>query len=205
MTNRYLYFNNSDEFQSFIKSLKIKDIGRGSEGNAFLTKDKKVIKAFGKKDLKTEEAKENIIMVQDYDISSYYFPFKLLIVNGLIAGYISDYFENNILKFNAPYNGRINDIDTDRLLEAYYKIKEDTKILSKDNILIEDLTFNLLFNNKKLGAIDTFGYYKDSNSTLKGNLETLDNALLLELHYHDIKYIPDYEKSIEYNLKRIKK
>ena len=205
MTDRYLYFNNNDEFKAFIKSLKLKGIGQGSEGNAFLTKDKKVIKAFGKKGLKAEDIKEDIIMVQDYDLPSYYFPFKLLIVDGLIAGYISDYFENNILKFNAPYNGQIKDVDSDRLLEAYYKIKEDTTILSKDNIVVEDLTFNLLFNNKKLGAIDTFGYYKDSNSTLKGNLETLDNALLLELHYHDIKYIPDYEKSIEYNLKRIKK
>ena len=144
-------------------------------------------------------------MAGDYNVTSYYFPEQLLILDGLIVGYISKYFPNNIIKFKAPYNGRIEEINADNLLKAYRMMVKDTKVISRDNIMVYDLAFNLLFDNKNLVAIDTFNYYKDNIPTLNDNLESLDYALLHELHYHDVSFEPNYDKSVEYNLKRIKK
>ena len=204
---RYRYFNNIYDYHDYLSSIKLKKLGEGSEGEAFLTRDNKVIKIFGGalKPKIPESDKEEVVMAQDYNLESFCFPEQLQIVDGLIVSYISRYFPNNVLKFSAPYNGKISDIDIDNLLKAYHKMVKDTKTLSKDNIMIYDLAFNLLFNNKDLAAIDTFNYFKDNIPTIEDNLEILDYALLHELHFHDIRFEPDYDKSIEYNLKRIKK
>ncbi len=204
---RYLCFLDNDEFKSYIKNI-IKDrVGSGSEGTAYKTIDNKVLKVFNTKynpRLKYSH-KDDIIMAQDYDVSTYLLPEELLFSNGIIAGYITEYFPGNVINFNKPYNSDIKDINFDKLIEAKEKMVQDTTLLTKDNILISDLTFNLLFNNNKLGAIDTFGYYKDSKITLTDNLKQIDYALLKELHFHDFHFCPDYNESLEYNLKRIKK
>lgn len=204
---RYKYFVDIHEYREYLTKLKLTSIGRGSEGVAFLTSDGKVLKTFNGvfKPKISEEEKNEIIMAQDFNVSSYLFPEQLLILNGLIIGYISKYFPGNIIKFSAPYNGRIDEIDVDNLLKAYHKMVKDTKIISKDKVMIYDLAFNLLFNNQDLAAIDTFNYFRDNIPTLDENLEVLDCALLHELHFHDIRFEPDYDKSVEYNLRRIKK
>ena len=201
---RYKYFIDIHDYRDYLSSLKLRRIGSGSEGVAFLTIDGKVLKTFNNnfKPRVKEEEKDDIIMSQDYNVSSYLFPEQLLILNGLIVGYICEYFPGNVIKFSAPYNGRIEDIDVDNLIGSYHKMVKDTEMISQENILIYDIGFNLLFNNYDLVAIDTFNYYKDNLSTLDDNLEALDDALLHELHFHDIKFKPDYDKSVEYNLKR---
>ena len=202
---RYRYFNNIYDYRDYLSSIKIKKIGEGSEGEAFLTNDNSVIKVFDDHSKTKEDTKDDIIMLQDYNIPSYYFPFQLQIVDGLIVSYLCNYFPGNVIKCGAPYNCDINEINIDNLLKAYHRMVKDTEIISKDNIMVYDLAFDLLFNNYKLGAVDTFNYYRDKKSTLEDNLESLDYTLLHELHYHDIRFEPDYNESIEHNLKRIKK
>ena len=209
---RYKYFKNGNEYEDYLSDACVKKIGSGREGIAYLTKDNDVVKRIigdcflddcDNKDIYKKDRK--IIMAQDYDVNTYLFPKQLLMIDDLIVGYVTDYFPNNIIKCRSPYNGDIKDIDADRLLAAYYEMVEDTKKISEDNVLVYDLTCNLLFNNEKLAAIDTLNYYVSDKSTLKENLETLSYALLCELHYHDCHFEPNYRKSVEYNLKRIKK
>ncbi len=143
-------------------------------------------------------------MAEDYNLSMFYLPTSLLIYDQKIVGYESLYFPNNIIKFGAPYNGNIKDMNIPNLLKAREKLIKEARILTKDKIVIMDLTFNLLFDNEKLGAIDTFGYYYDPNVTLDDNIDSIDYAILHELHYHDIRFEQDYDLSVEKNLKRIR-
>ena len=204
---RYLYFKDLKSIDDYVTKRIRREIGEGSEGTAYLTKDNMVLKmldGYAEVDI-LESQKESIIMQQDYNVSTYLFPKQLLIAYERVQGYLMDFFPNNIIAFADPYNGDINDINIDNLLRAREEMIKDTIILSDNNIVVHDLTFNLLFDNNKLGAIDTLSYYKKSNVTLDENIGCIDYALLHELHFHDKNFMPDYNESLEYNLKRIKK
>ncbi len=203
---RYKCFKNSRDYQSFFESLNPMKIGEGSEGQAFLFSGDKVIKIFNgpSKPNVADEEKETIIMAQDYSVQTFLLPIQLHIYDNKVVGYVSNFFPNNILGFKAPYNGNIFQINFSNLLKAREKMIRDTILLSDNNIAICDLDFNLLFDNRKLVAIDTFDYSIDSNVTLEDNIKQLDRAILRELHYHDISFKPDYKESVEYNLKRVK-
>ena len=204
---RYKYFENLKSLDDFAKDLIIREIGEGKEGTAYLIKNNLVLKMLDGycEPYILDSKKDSIIMQQDCDVSSFLFPKQLLISYERVQGYIMDYFPNNILLYADPYNGNINDIDFDILLRAREQMIKDTIKLTDNKIAIGDLTFNLLFDNSRFGAIDTLDYKKDTNVTLEDNIKKIDEAILTELYYHDVKFIPNYDKSIEYNLKRTKK
>ena len=65
---------------------------------------------------------------------------------------------------------------------------EDVDLLSKEKIKIYDLTFNLIFDGKKLTAIDTCGYERVKDDVMQDNRDCL--ATSIEDLFH---VISDYE------------
>lgn len=209
---KYVYLDNHEDILK-MNSIK-KRIGTGTEGDAYLTADNKVLKIHNgyEPTIIKDEDKEKIIMAQDYKVQSFLFPEKIFIYNGVVYGYLTPYMKN-IIKYDLdsssdiPFLGfnSIKSINLDNLLAAREKMIEDTRIISKDNIIIYDLCFNLLFDGQKLGAIDTLRYYKDSEPTFDANVKRIDYSILNELHFHDLSFEPDLDDSLENNFKRIRK
>lgn len=206
---RYVYIDSINDLKK-IHSIN-KKVGEGSEGTAYLTSEKKVLKinnGFEPYEIKDNE-KENIIMAQDYNVSSYIFPEQLYICKDIVVGYLQEYFANDIL-MNGIYKNILfhsHDkipIDIEKLLIAREKMMKDTKIITEGKIYTFDLCNNLLFDGNRLGAIDTIRYYKDSEITLDKNIENIDYSLLNELDMYDKTLGIDTNKSFDENIKRLK-
>lgn len=224
---KYLYVNRPKDINRIFLSKKF--IGAGSEGSAYLTVGNKLLKIFHeyRNTSYLDSEKENIIMAQDYNLKSFYFPETLFICNGLVEGYLSDYFEGNILDYSNKdivdyfssdddatedekrfikmfIANDINRINSKKVLEAREKLIADTKILTDDHIVLYDIYLNLLFNGSEFGVVDTLQFYTDPRITLDQNIKYIDNAILGGLHIYDESFKPDYSLSVEENLQRIR-
>ncbi|MBR1718220.1 MAG: hypothetical protein IJ715_02990 [Bacilli bacterium] len=169
-------FNSQEDFLSYVYPLIKKQINSGSEGDIYLTKDKEILKVmsnfFSDKYLSQYP---NIIMSSDLKLDSFIFPDELYVSNDLILGYREKYFENDL--FNVFPKEQIN---IENLIKAREKFIEDTKIITDYGYRLFELPRNIMFDNKRLVAIDTLDYIKEK-TTLKDNIEIIDYALLTEL------------------------
>jgi hypothetical protein len=172
-------FKNTNEFNTYINDNKSSILGYGVEGTVYLTKSNETIKDM--QDNPKIIDYTDVIMSTDLDLSSFLFPKELFLIGNKIVGYKSNYFPNNIIK---KRNGKIEDIDIDALLEAREKFIKDLKVLTESGYYLYDAAGNILFDNKKLVAIDTLNY-KKKNVPLRRNISALDNALVCELKKHD--------------------
>ena len=155
-----LEFATKEEFKLYLKKNIVKRVGDGSEGTCFLLKDGSALKVYGDLDSdyepyyhsKIDDIKlEGIIMYNDVNIENFLFPEQLLLVAGKLRAYKTKFVANNRFgNYLSPQK-----IDFEKLIEAYYDFLEKTLIISKKSISYYDLPFNLIFNNKKLYAIDT--------------------------------------------------
>ena len=174
-------------------------IGTGSEGTTYLMKDGKTIKLF---DIVMAEYilgyklyNSSILMKQDLNLESFYFPYVIYVdKENRIIGYESDYFPNNI------FNGfeTTAKIDLDKLIEARENMIKDIKVLTTKGYKLFELPRNLLFDGKKLGAIDTLDYKVQRDITLRDNINTLDYAIDAELKLHNNGSDEKYNKILEY-------
>ena len=196
-------FTNEKGFINYVTSKIKTEIGEGSEGKVYLTNDGEVIKimidAFEPKEY---NAYSDIIMDSDIKLDSFIFPKELYIINGIIVGYKEDVFRQNI--FNSDLSSNI--LDVEQLIRARQKFIEDTKVITENKYSLFELARNILFDNKKLVAIDTLDYIKRDNVTLEENIESLDYALLLQLSdiYPDINCSKPFDNEIEKVLKKYK-
>lgn len=196
-------FENIDELKKYLKSIALCKIGSGAEGDAYLTKDKQVLKVCTNQII-VHPYDENIITTDMIDLESFLFPTELLVYKNRIVAYKSRLFKNDIF-----YNSEMNDLallDLNELLRARKKMIKDIEKLSRYNYKIIDLPYNLLFNGKNLAACDTLSYYKKEN-VLNDNLESLDYALNTKLKEidPDYSYIIDEEHDTEAAIKKLMK
>lgn len=182
-----LEFATKEEFKLYLKKNIVKRVGDGSEGTCFLLKDGSALKVYGDLDSdyepyyhsKIDDIKlEGIIMYNDVNIENFLFPEQLLLVAGKLRAYKTKFVANNRFgNYLSPQK-----IDFEKLIEAYYDFLEKTLIISKKSISYYDLPFNLIFNNKKLYAIDTIEYIRKEN-VLEDSIKSLRNAISEELNY----------------------
>lgn len=179
-------FKSGTDLDLYINSKKKKFIQSGTEGEVYTTKDNNIIK-YMKESYRPKYLSESkdIIMSSDIKLDSFIFPDELFVIDDQIVGYISDYFEGNILRFPNSKVEKEEELNLEALIEARYKMIEDIKELTDMGYYLFDLPMNILFDNKKLCAIDTLDYRKDlSSDLLKKNLKFLDYALAFELCNH---------------------
>ena len=172
-------FDSYLDFEFFFGDIKKKFIGSGGEGEVYETDNNEIVKYMKDSyEPKYLSESKDIIMADDIELDSFIFPKELYVVNDQIVGYREDYFKGNVIHFNG---GNIKDINIDALERARFRMIKDIEVITFKGYKLEELGRNILFNNKKLCAIDTLDYVKTRNASLEGNVRALDRALALEL------------------------
>lgn len=200
--NNIIEFNNKKEFIEYIKPLLKEDLNSGSEGDIYITKDNNVIKVmhqfFGPKYLKDCP---DIIMSNDLKLDSYIFPDELYIIDGIIMGYKEKLFENDVFSFYPSLKKFATNIDN--LFEAREKFIEDTIKLTEYGYKLFELPRNIMYDNKRIVAIDTLDYIKQKVKK-EENIRIVDHAILLELSdmYKEIDVRQPFDTEIKKLYKR---
>ncbi len=191
-----IIFNSNAEFLNYLNRNKKEELGRGSEGVCFASTDGNAIKVFGDEDtlyepfdFSEERNDSSIILDTDIRIKNFLFPIDLYIVDNIVRAYKTRKVKKNI--FNEE--DFLTTINYQRLIKAYYEFLSKVIEISKKDILLFDLPYNLLFDGNKLYAVDTLDYEKRQNP-LKKNLNlyhtAIESAINQDLKLHDIEEVP---------------
>lgn len=177
-------FNTQEEINWYVKSLS-KELGSGSQGTTYYDKDKdKVVKIYHfalDDDYNPSWYNyDNILDFKDIKNDTYYFPKEgIYYQNNNIIGYISTLAEGEVLFKQNPLFINLNSLEY-----AINKSKKDIEIVSNNGILTDDVTYNMMYKDKKISVIDTDCYmltdinYKD---LLKLNTAKFNKAIKLFL------------------------
>lgn len=198
-------FNNKNNFDLYLKRLFF--LGMGSQGICYLDKKNKIVyKIFhGYFDDEDEGyTADDILKFSGIRNNTFIWPSDVVYANGRIIGY------------TMPYVSSVNLCDTDllstnlNLLEkAIDKSYYDIEILTKNNVCLYDVMYNILYSNGKINVIDSMEY-NFGNASLKENMAAFDaeiryflvdnyfdefvnNDILLREMYHDKKNVTSLE------------
>lgn len=198
-------FNNKNNFDLYLKRLFF--LGMGSQGICYLDKKNKIVyKIFhGYFDDEDEEyTADDILKFSGIRNNTFIWPNDVVYANGRIIGY------------TMPYVSSVNLCNTDllstnlNLLEkAIDKSYCDIEILTKNNVCLYDVMYNILYSNGKINVIDSMEY-NFGNASLKENMAAFDaeiryflvdnyfdefvnNDILLREMYHDKKNVTSLE------------
>ena len=177
---KVINFHSKIEFDTYIMKKVCENLGSGSEGCCYKGIDGKAYKCidYDEEYFFPDYDINKIITTSDITNESFAFPQILFTIAGEVVGYMSDLVEPNLFHdcFLAELN-TIDHIDFDKLIEAYYKMKNDVSALTDSGIRIYDLPFNLLFDGEKLVGTDTCSYSYDKEISLEENIDSLDTAI----------------------------
>lgn len=198
-------FNNKNNFDLYLKRLFF--LGMGSQGICYLDKKNKIVyKIFhGYFDDEDEGyTADDILKFSGIRNNTFIWPNDVVYTNGRIIGY------------TMPYVSSVNLCNTDllstnlNLLEkAIDKSYCDIEILTKNNVCLYDVMYNILYSNGKINVIDSMEY-NFGNASLKENMAAFDaeiryflvdnyfdefvnNDILLREMYHDKKNVTSLE------------
>lgn len=198
-------FNNKNNFDLYLKRLFF--LGMGSQGICYLDKKNKIVyKIFhGYFDDEDEGyTADDILKFSGIRNNTFIWPSDVVYANGRIIGY------------TMPYVSSVNLCDTDllstnlNLLEkAIDKSYCDIEILTKNNVCLYDVMYNILYSNGKINVIDSMEY-NFGNASLKENMAAFDaeiryflvdnyfdefvnNDILLREMYYDKKNVTSLE------------
>lgn len=198
-------FNNKNNFDLYLKRLFF--LGMGSQGICYLDKKNKIVyKIFhGYFDDEDEGyTVDDILKFSGIKNNTFIWPSDVVYANGRIIGY------------TMPYVSSVNLCNTDllstnlNLLEkAIDKSYCDIEILTKNNVCLYDVMYNILYSNGKINVIDSMEY-NFGNASLKENMAAFDaeiryflvdnyfdefvnNDILLREMYHDKKNVTSLE------------
>lgn len=198
-------FNNKNNFDLYLKRLFF--LGMGSQGICYLDKKNKIVyKIFhGYFDDEDEGyTADDILKFSGIRNNTFIWPSEVVYANGRIIGY------------TMPYVSSVNLCNTDllstnlNLLEkAIDKSYCDIEILTKNNVCLYDVMYNILYSNGKINVIDSMEY-NFGNASLKENMAAFDaeiryflvdnyfdefvnNDILLREMYHDKKNVTSLE------------
>ena len=179
----------------------------GSQGICYLDKKNKIVyKIFhGYFDDEDEGyTVDDILKFSGIRNNTFIWPSDVVYANGRIIGY------------TMPYVSSVNLCNTDllstnlNLLEkAIDKSYCDIEILTKNNVCLYDVMYNILYSNGKINVIDSMEY-NFGNASLKENMAAFDaeiryflvdnyfdefvnNDILLREMYHDKKNVTSLE------------
>ena len=198
-------FNNKNNFDLYLNRLFF--LGMGSQGICYLDKKNKIVyKIFhGYFDDEDEGyTVDDILKFSGIKNNTFIWPSDVVYANGRIIGY------------TMPYVSSVNLCNTDllstnlNLLEkAIDKSYCDIEILTKNNVCLYDVMYNILYSNGKINVIDSMEY-NFGNASLKENMAAFDaeiryflvdnyfdefvnNDILLREMYHDKKNVTSLE------------
>ena len=140
------------------------------------------------------------------NLPSFAFPIDLHTYQNTVWGYTSEFiFPDQFSEKSTVSRTKFLKINFNRLRKALELLKKDTEKISKENILIDDLPFNLIFTGTRLIAIDTLSYLRMTENTLKDNLNSIDYAItsVFDLWTENMGLERIREKDIDTYLKEV--
>ena len=146
-------------FQNYIRKIAKAEVGKGTEGKIWLTRDNDTVKYTIPRFRKPYST--YMITEEDMKLESFLFPTELFIVDDTVAGYRAPYFKGDIFNRMDEKAGKV--INLENLANARETMIRDVEALTKAKYKIEDIENNLMFDGKKLKAIDTLEYHKVKN------------------------------------------
>ena len=180
------YFNNIEKFNLFISKHKYKKMPfNGSECICYLSEDGFVYKDFLERNLDFDKCKHRDRMVIcEEDVSTNYiiFPMEIYSINGKVVGSKENYFPLDLFHGNYQVDF-LKEIDYDMLIDAYYRLLLDVKKISELGIRMNDVDFNILFNNSDLCIVDTYHYFKYGSDCEDYNINLISNAVKRQLEF----------------------
>ena len=198
-------FNNKNNFDLYLKRLFF--LGMGSQGMCYLDKKNKIVYKIFRGYFYDEGegyTADDILKFSGIRNNTFIWPSDVVYANGRIIGY------------TMPYVSSVNLCNTDllstnlNLLEkAIDKSYCDIEILTKNNVCLYDVMYNILYSNGKINVIDSMEY-NFGNASLKENMAAFDaeiryflvdnyfdefvnNDILLREMYHDKKNVTSLE------------
>lgn len=198
-------FNNKNNFDLYLKRLFF--LGMGSQGICYLDKKNKIVyKIFhGYFDDEDEGyTADDILKFSGIRNNTFIWPSDVVYANGRIIGYTMSYVSSVNLCNTDLLSTNLN------LLEkAIDKSYCDIEILTKNNVCLYDVMYNILYSNGKINVIDSMEY-NFGNASLKENMAAFDaeiryflvdnyfdefvnNDILLREMYHDKKNVTSLE------------
>lgn len=184
--SKLVLYDNELLFYKEIKSKLSREIGRGSEGICYEYDNEAYKVMFNKTDvmkmsgiLNYMEHPSKIITTQDINLPSFVFPEEVYATKDWLLGYKTRLIKNNLFSIENLIDIQdLKKIDFNALASAYKVMLDDVKLLSEARIKIYDLTFNLIFDGKKLTGIDTCGYQFVDKNIREQNEKYLSNAIV---------------------------
>ena len=203
-------FNSLKDFIIFLAKkgcMQCQLIGEGAEGKCYLSNvDGYVYKVITNKNFDGQSIVnydiKKVITIDDIELKQYILPEELYVVDNELVGYKTRYIkEKNIFDESNSYEilKKLYELKEKVLIDAYYRILKETEMLSRKQIKICDLTYNLLFTGDQYYGIDTCGYEKVQDNLLEYNKEYLDEAIK-ENFYTMLYRIHIYPKESIYEL-----
>lgn len=166
-------FKNTCELQDII--IKMRYIGMGSQATCYLdVKNQIVYKIFHSylEDVfPNQYSIYDIMRFSDIKNKTFIWPTDVILVDKKIEGYILPYKKANNLCFTDPLA-----IDLNQFEIGIYKALKDIKLLTENNVAIDDIMYNILYSNSNFYVIDTIGYSKEKVS-YKNNVKGFDYEL----------------------------
>lgn len=183
-------FKSNKELTTFIIGKKITLLNRVTEGICFLGEDNKVYKMLGKDIIKNDNYKvEDVITEDNIKLKSFAFPQELFVLDEKLVGYSSEYIPNDKFGTINLNIASVAKMDFEKFSNAYKIMQEDVDILSRNNILMFDLPFNIIYDGNRFVGIDTCGYKKVDYDPTDKNNESFNYAIegIFRLCYNDFE------------------
>ena len=198
-------FNNKNNFDLYLKRLFF--LGMGSQGMCYLDKKNKIVyKIFhGYFDDEDEGyTVYDILKFSGIRNNTFIWPSDVVYVNDRIIGYTMPYVASENLCNTDLLSTNLNLLEK-AIDKSYY----DIEILTKNNVCLYDVMYNILYSNGKINVIDSMEY-NFGNASLKENIAVFDaeiryflvdnyfdefvnNDILLREMYHDKKNVTSLE------------
>lgn len=168
-------FKSEKQLKIYLNSLEF--IGQGSQGICYLDKtNNTVIKIFHEffEEGITSYKKEDILKFSNIKNKTFIWATDVIMLNDIVIGYTMPYISARSL---WEINPLLLNLDT--LTKGIKNTLQDFEILSKNNIVIYDIMYNILYKNGIFKVIDTLDYSYGVN--VKDNMRGFNLEIMLFL------------------------
>lgn len=168
-------FKSEKQLKIYLNSLEF--LGQGSQGACYLDKtNNTVIKIFHEffEEGITSYKKEDILKFSNIKNKTFIWATDVIMLNDIVIGYTMPYISARSL---CEINPLLLNLDT--LTKGIKNTLQDFEILSKNNIVIYDIMYNILYKNGIFKVIDTLDYSYGVN--VKDNMRGFNLEIMLFL------------------------
>ena len=175
-------FKSEKQLKIYLNSLEF--LGQGSQGVCYLDKtNNTVIKIFHEffEEGITSYKKEDILKFSNVKNKTFIWATDVIMLNDIVIGYTMPYISARSL---WEINPLLLNLDT--LTKGIKNTLQDFEILTKNNIVIYDIMYNILYKNGIFKVIDTLDYSYGVNvkdNTRGFNLEIM--LFLVDNYFND--------------------